>query len=327
MSMRKRHKEAAVFKEEVIKRLNNLGFNVTPQPAYGEDAYFLNNEILIDLAYTTLNYRREYVFNFDKNRYEYFYHNHRHFFHLFICESSERVFLLPLSLIMEIYSDIFSQGNDFKTFKPVFKLRNGVWFLRFYGQYDVTDYLNRYDFLISESKTYRPQTTRYNTVIEVQTLEERFQHYITEGGIKGDSIHAATVDMLRKIGEMSGFEVIIEQKPRNLPDFPYAIDCLWYKNGDLYLAIEVCHHGVVEKDKDALKMAKQHGARKVIIVSEINKIERIRKLFAFEGELKAWTEIWSFERVFSLYESGIKFYRDFEKFKRYGWSEGLNEFI
>jgi hypothetical protein len=145
--------------------------------------------------------------------------------------------------------------------------------------------------------------------------------------LRGDSLHAATVDMLRKIGEMAGFEVLTEAKPKGMPEFPYAIDCLWYKGGDLFLAIEVCHHGVVEKDKDALKLAKQHGARKVVIVSEINKIDRIRRLFAYEGDLKSWTEVWSFERIFNMYESSIKFFRDFEKFKRYGWQENLNEFI
>lgn len=93
------------------------------------------------------------------------------------------------------------------------------------------------------------------------------------------------------------------------------------------MAIEVCHLGSVEKDKDALKLAKQHGARKVVIVSEINKIARIRKLFQLEGDIKSWAEVWSFERIFNLYETGSRFFKDFEKFKRYGWREGLGEFI
>ena len=198
----------------------------------------------------------------------------------------------------------------------------------FFGQYDITDYLNRYDFLISESKTLYPlPPTRFNSIIEVKTLEEKYVQLADEGNLRADSLHSATVDMLRRIGEWSGFDVITEGVPLGLPDFPYQIDCLWYKNGDLYLAIEVCHHGVVEKDKDALKLAKQHGARKVIIVSEINKMERIRKLFLFEGDIKSWTEVWSFERVFSLFEAGLKFFKDFEKFKRYGWNDNMSEFI
>ena len=328
MSKVKQEKEQQTIKQQLLKRIELLGFSVASKPELGEHFYLLNHEIGIDLDYAHLNYRREYIFKFDKNKYDYLFQHHRHFFQLFICESTERVFIVPLSLIMEIFHDIYASGSDFKTFKPLIKLRNGVWFLRFHGLYDITDYLNRYDFLISESKTLYPLTpTRFNSVIEIKTLEEKYPLLAQEGGLRSDSLHAATVDMLKKIGEWSGYDVITEGVPLGVPDFPYQIDCLWYKNGDLYLAIEVSHHGVVEKDKDALKLAKQHGARKVIIVSEINKIERIRKLYQLEGDIKSWTEVWSFERVFNLYESGLKFFRDFEKFKRYGWREGLNEYI
>ena len=326
-SMIKQEKERIIIQTGVLNRLENLGFKVTPKLEWGENAFLLNNEILIDFEYAYLNNRREYVFKLNKNRYEFLYHNHRHFFQLLICESTERVFIVPLSLVMEIFHDIYAAGNDFKEFKPVVKLRNGLWFMRFMGAYDVTDYLNRYDFLISESKTYQAQPTRYNSIIEIKTLEEKLVQYQEAGDLRADSLHSATVEMLRKIGEWSGFDVITEGVLLGLPDFPYQIDCLWYKNGDLYLAIEVCHRGVVEKDKDSLKLAKQHGARKVVIVSEINKIERIRKLFMFDGDLKSWTEVWSFERVFSLYDSGFKFFKDFEKFKRYGWNDSLSEFI
>ncbi len=324
----KQEKERAIIEQQIVKRIETLGFNVEHRPDWGEHFFLLNNEIGIALDYSYLNYKREYIFKNPRDQYDFLYNTHRHFFQLFICESTERVFIVPLSLIMEIFNDIFSSGGDFKEFKPQIKLRNGVWFLRFFGQYDITDYLNRYDFLISESKTLlQIPPTRFNSVIEIKTLEEKYKQLAEEGHLNANSLHSATVDMLRRIGEWSGFDVITEGVPLGMPDFPYQIDCLWYKNGDLYLAIEVCHRGVVEKDKDALKLAKQHGARKVIIVSEINKMERIRKLYTFEGDIKSWTEVWSFERVFSLFESGMKFFKDFEKFKRYGWSDNMSEFI
>jgi hypothetical protein len=326
--MKGHEKEKSFGQNEIIQRIEQLGFRIEARADLGNRVYSLNNEIVVDLNYATLSTRRrEYIFRLDKHRLDFFYEHHRHFFQLFICESDKRVFLLPLSLIMEIFHDIYAAGNDFKNFKPTIKLRNGVWFLRFFGQYDITDYLNRYDFLISESKTYRVVPTRFNSVIEIKTLEERFHDLAQEGHLRGDSLHIATVDMLRQIGEWSGFQVITEGVPQGMSDFPYQIDVLWYKGGDLYLAIEVCHHGVVEKDKDALKLARQHGARKVVIVSEINKMERIRKLFQYEGDIKSWAEVWSFERVFSMYESGLRFFRDFDKFRRYGWREGLSEFI
>ena len=324
----KEEKATIQASEVVLKRIENLGFSTVPKPELGENVFLLNNEILIDLQIAPLSIsRRDYTFKLEEAHFEYYYQHHRHFFLLLMCESDKRVFVLPLALIMEIFHDIYAVGNSFKQFKPVVKLRNGVWFLRFFGQYDITDYLNRYDFLITESKTLPSKPTRFNSIIEIKTLEERFAQLADAGEIRGDSLHVATVDMLKKIGEWSGFEVITEGSLRDLPDFPYQIDVLWYKNGDLYLAIEVCHHGVVEKDKDALKLARQLGARKVIIVSEVNKMARIRRLFQFEGEVKSWAEVWSFERVFGMFESGLRFYKDFEKFRRYGWQEGLTEFI
>ncbi len=317
----------------LLKRIENIGFTVSPKAELGENVYLLNDDVLIDIQSTPLSIsRREYVFKLDEARFDYFYQHYRHFFLLLVCESDKRVFVLPLALIMEIFHDIYAVGNDFKQFKPTIKLRNGVWFLRFFGQYDITDYLNRYDFLITESNHlsnhFLPtKPTRFNAIIEVKSIEERFALLSNAGDIRGESLHIATVDMLKKIGEWSGFEVITEGSLRDMPDFPYQIDVLWYKNGDLYLAIEVCHHGAVEKDKDALKLARQLGARKVIIVSEVNRMERIRRLFQFEGEVKSWAEVWSFERVFTMFESGLKFYKDFDKFRRYGWQEGLTEFI
>ena len=160
----KQEKERAIIRQQILKRIESLGFNVAPKPDWGEHHFLLNDEIGISLDYVHLNYKREYVFKFNKDNYDFFYNHHRHFFQLFICESTERVFIVPLSLIMEIFNDIFATGSDFKEFKPNIKLRNGVWFLRFFGQYDITDYLNRYDFLITESKTLPSKPTRFNSV-------------------------------------------------------------------------------------------------------------------------------------------------------------------
>jgi hypothetical protein len=102
---------------------------------------------------------------------------------------------------------------------------------------------------------------------------------------------------------------------------------LWYKDKDLYLAIEVCDKGSIEKDKDALKLAKQLGARKVIIVTEINRLKRVRDIFMYNGEIRSWTEVWSFNRIFNMYEYGQKFFKDFIKFNNYSWNENIVEYI
>jgi hypothetical protein len=318
--------EKDVLVPKVLERIGKLGFDVSPEPRLGDSVYRLDESCLVYTDFTALNYRKEYIFSLPKLTLDYIFDTHRNSFLLLICDSTERVFILPISLILEIFHDIYANGTDFKVFKPVIKLKNGVWFLRFAGQYDITDYLNRYDFLIAESKPTR-QITRYSSIIELESIEERYKSLAAESAMRYDSLHSTTVDMLKRIGEWAGFEVVTESRPLSIPDFPYEIDCLWYKNGDLFMAIEVCYHGVVEKDKDSLKLAKQHGARKVVIVSEINKMERIRKLFMLDGDIKPWTEVWSFERVFNLFENGMKFYKDFEKFKRYGWTDNMSEFI
>lgn len=312
--------------QKILDRIEKLGFVIAPELRLGAHVFDLNQNGLIYTDCAALNHRKEYIFNLPKETLNFIFEHHRNSFLLLICDNSERVFILPISLITEIFHDIYANGHDFKAFKPLIKLRNGVWFLRFMGQYDITDYLNRYDFLIAESKPTR-QPTRYNSIIELQSIEEKYQSLAAETALRYDSIHSTTVDMLKRIGEWAGFTVITESRPLSIPNFPYEIDCLWYKNGDLFMAIEVCYHGVVEKDKDSLKLAKQHGARKVVIVSEINKMERIRKLFMLDGEIRPWTEVWSFERVFNLFENGMKFHKDFEKFQRYGWTDNLMEFI
>lgn len=319
--------EFEVIKKHLRERIESLGFSVSDSPVVGDDVLLLDAEMQVAFCYAHLNYRREYVFKIAAETVEEQYRRHRHFFYFFICESSERVFVVPIALLVEILHDTYHAGNKFLQFSPRIKLRNGTWYLHFWGKYDVTDYLNRYDFLVAESQQYSPKNFRFNTTIEVKTIEEKFKILAEDNFLRSDSLHAATVDMLRKIGEWYGFEAKTETILRGVPDFPYAIDCVWYKGGDIYLAIEVCHHGVVEKDKDALKLAKQHGARKVIIVSEINKVERIRRLFMLDGDIKHWTEVWSFERVLALFENGSRFFKDFEKMRRYGWQENLTEYI
>ncbi|MEY4934336.1 MAG: hypothetical protein RIS64_695 [Bacteroidota bacterium] len=311
---------------EVLKKIQHLGFMVSPKLELGQSVWMLNDEIDVEIMFSKQNRRKEYVFKPELQG-DVSYKANRNAFQLYVCDTIDRTFVIPLSLIAEIFQDIYALGEHFKQFKPIIQLQNGAWFLSFFGKYDITDYLNRYDFLIAESKTYTPPPVRYATTIERKGIEDRYKELAQEGNLRDDSMHATTVDMLRRIGEWYGFEAITESKPKGFAEFPYLIDCLWYKNGDLYMAIEVCHKGVVEKDKDALKLAKQHGARKVIIVAEVNKLDRIRKLFMYDGDIKSWTEIWSFERVFNLFESGLRFFKDFEKLKRYGWSENLIEYI
>jgi len=76
-----------------------------------------------------------------------------------------------------------------------------------------------------------------------------------------------------------------------------------------------------------LKHAKLFGARKVVIVTDVSKLDRIRKLYMYNGEIKSWTEVWSFNRVLNMFENGKKFFKDFFKFQSYQWNDNIVEYI
>ena len=331
MSIRKEQKIIDDIKGKVIKNIKNLGIDVKKDEQLGRTVYSLDNgKIFIDIIYASLNKRGEYFFGIEQEQFEKIYKKNRNFFQIFICENEKQVFIIPLSFMIEILRDARATNHlTFHQWKPVFKLRNGVWVLRLFGYYNVTEYFNRYDYLISdEEKTILPFITpKYTSEIEIEGIDKRFKTLAVETNIPGKDLHSTTIEMLRKIGEWNGYLVLTEQKPIGNPKFPYKIDCLWYKDKDLYLAIEVCDKGSIEKDKDALKLAKQLGARKVIIVTEINKLKRVRDIFMYNGEIRSWTEVWSFNRIFNMYDYGQKFFKDFIKFNNYSWNENIVEYI
>jgi hypothetical protein len=332
MSIRKSQKTINEIKEEVLKNISSFGFNVKKYEEFGKTVYSIDNDrIFVDIIYASLNSRGEYFFGIEQEQFEKMYEKTRNFFQIFICENEKQAFIIPLSFMIEILKD--AKATDHKTFKqwkPVIKMKNGLYVLRLFGHYNITDYLNRYDYLATNEKELgllKNLNIQYTPKIKITKAEEKYKEIAEENNLNKTSIHATTIDMLKNLGEWSGFRVLTESKPLGMDNSPYHIDCLWYKGDDLYLAVEVCDKGNVEKDKDALKLAKSFGARKVIIVSNVNKLDRIRKIFMFNGEIKFWTEIWSFDRIFKMYKSGKEFFPNFEKFKKYDWNENLIEYV
>lgn len=332
MTIRKDQKTIDNIKEKVLNNIKSFGFAVKRDKRFGKTVYSLDNgKIFIDVAYASLNRRSEYFFGIEQEQFEKIYEKNRNFFQIFVCENEKQVFIIPLSFMIEILRDAKATNHiTFRQWKPIIKMRNGLYILRLFGHYNITDYLNRYDYLATDGRKLKLLQTlniRYNPEIKIQRVEQEYKNIAEENNLRKESIHAATIDMLKNIGEWCGFNVLTESKPIGIEKFPYLIDCLWYKDNDLYIAIEVCDKGNIEKDKDALKHAKLFGARKVIIVSNINRLERIRKIFMFNGEIKFWTEIWSFDRIFKMYKSGKKFFENFNKFRNYSWNENVVEYL
>jgi len=331
MTIRKDQKTIDSIKEKVLNNIQRFGFTVEQDKRFGKTIYSIDNgKIFLDLSYASLNKRGEYFFGIEQEQFEKLYGKNRSFFQIFICENEKQVFIIPLSFMMEILKDSKATGDVFKQYKLVIKMKNGSYVLRLFGHYDITDYLNRYDYLATDKKELRlleGLDIKYNADIRIRGVDQEYKNIAKEDGLRKGSIHETTIDMLANIGNWSGFKVLTESKPVGMSDFPYQLDCLWYKNNDLYMAIEVCDKGSVEKDKDALKHAKSFGARKVVIVTNVNRLERIRKIFMFNGEIRFWTEIWSFDRIFKMYESGRKFFGSFDKFKNYSWNENVVEYL
>ncbi|MDR2684882.1 MAG: hypothetical protein LBB53_05840 [Prevotellaceae bacterium] len=184
--------------------------------------------------------------------------------------------------MIEILKD--AKANDHITFhqwETMIRKRNGVFILRLNGIYDITDYLNRYDYLFQDENAKIASPIKFNAEIEVKS----------------------------------------ESKPVGIETFPYQIDCLWYKENDLFLAIEVCNKGSVEKNKKRIKTGKKFWCKKS------DNCYRYCKIFMYNGEIKSWTEIWSFNRIFNMFENGQRFFKDFSKFKNYQWSKNIVEYI
>lgn len=332
MSKRKSPKQIMVIKNAVLEKIKNFGFSVEKRKDLGNSIYALNSNTIIDLIYSSYDpASKKYFFGIEEEQFHNAYKNNRNYFQVFICENLEQVFFIPLSLMVEIVKD--AKANDhitFRQWKPVIKKRNGIFILRLNGIYEITDYLNRYDYLISEENQFqliRPTIVKFNSEIEVKSETQKFKELADDFGLDKKDIHNSTIQMLKNIGEWLGYKVLTESRLSGIDKFPYQIDCLWYKDNDLYLAIEVCNKGSVEKDKDALKQARHFGARKVIIITDIAKLERIRSLFMYNGEIKSWTEVWTFKRVFNMFENGKKFFKDFSKFREHNWSENITEYL
>ena len=332
MTIRKNQKTIDDIKEKVLDNIRSFGFNVKRDENFGKTIYSIDSDrIFVDIIYASLNDRGEYFFGIEQEQFEKMYEKTRNFFQIFVCENEKQAFIVPLSFMIEILKDAKATDHTtFKQWKPIIKMKNGLYVLRLFGHYNITDYLNRYDYLATDEKELellKNLDIKYTSEIKIRKAEEEYKDIAEENNLIKENIHATTIDMLKNIGAWCGFKVLTESKPLGIDNSPYHIDCLWYKGDDLYLAVEVCDKGNVEKDKDSLKLAKSFGARKVIIVSNVNKLERIRKIFMFNGEIKFWTEVWSFERVFNMYKAGQDFFRNFNKFKTYSWNENIIEYL
>ncbi|MCW3136235.1 MAG: hypothetical protein N2V77_04780 [Canidatus Methanoxibalbensis ujae] len=251
-----------------------------------------------------------YWFGLSKEKFERY--SSESFFVLFICGSDDQVLVIPSSYLSELLRDVGTAiDNHWKL--HIFK-RENIFEISVTGKpdEDVSKYLNKYELLV-EGTEHVPKTPAS------MDIEDKIMNL---DGVQGN-LHDKLADMVRQIGEWMGYKSIRNYRVR--PDAPY-LDVAWLLNDAIHIAIEVQIgeiRGNLTEVKDRLILAKRFGARKCIIISKPESVERIRSLFRYETEIKHWIEIWGLERIYIMFVSGRIFFENFNEFNRHQYRDDI----
>lgn len=247
-------------------------------------------------------------------------------FVLFVCDSAEQVLVIPATMLLDFLSDVPTATDDnwkIRIFKD-----NGQFDMHVTGipGINVTQYLNKFD-LVEEREV--PEKTNH-IVPESIDEDEKVQISIQEeimnlDGIGGNSLHDKLIDMMRQVGEWMEYKSVPEYKLR--PDVPYVLDVAWIKNDAIHIAIEVQISGNITEAKDRLILAKKFGARKCVIVSSPDKVDRIKSVFRYDSDIKHWIEIWGLERIYNMFVDGRSFFENYAEFNTHQYRDEIIEIV
>lgn len=253
---------------------------------------------------------------------------------VFICGSETVLFIIPLVIMKNFLRDVpTASDNNWKM--TIIKNRNNFE-LHLTGKepININQYFNNYPKLgvestVSANKTLEPKINsepkidleQASRIVKMSIEDEIF----SLDSVEGQSMHERLIDMLRQIGDWMNYESLIEYKLKE--DSPYRIDVGWLMNGSIHIAIEVQISGNATEAKDRLIHAKRFGARKCIIVSGSESIDRLKSLFRYEAEIKHWVEIWGIERIFNMYTDGKSFFENFNDFNKHQYREDIATLI
>jgi hypothetical protein len=286
--------------------------------------YRLKNDKIIMLRYSKLHENGGYWFGFGKDRFESF--PLEKFYILFICGTEHQVLVTPATYLNELLNNVNTAvDNNWKIhiFNPIDKFEISV---TGKPKEDITSYLNNYKILAVKSEYLsndKPKDEKKCEIFEPPISVE--DQIIGIDAVNGSSLHDRIIDMLRQIGEWTKYRAITNYKVRS--DSPYSIDIAWLLDNALHIAIEVQIGGNVTEAKDRLIFARRFGARKCIIVSNYESMDRINSLFKYETEIKHWTEIWGLERIYNMFVDGRNFYENFNEFNKHQYRDDIVEII
>jgi len=285
--------------------------------------YRLQNGKIIMLRYSKLHANGDYWFGFGKDKFESY--PSEGFYVLFICGTEHQVLVTSAIYLRELLRDVNTAADDnykIHIFNP-----NDRFEISVTGKVkeNISKFLNKYEILDVESinlETKEPKNELQEVIEKPIPVEDQIMNL---DGIMGSSLHDKLIDMLRQIGEWTRYRSITNYKVRH--DSPYSIDIAWILDDALHIAIEVQIGGNVTEAKDRLIFAKRFGARKCIIVSNFESIVRINNLFKYETEIKHWTEIWGFERIYNMFIDGRNFFENYNEFNKHQYHDDIVEII
>ncbi len=309
-------------RERFIQRIASLK-KVERVPGLSS-VYTTFNEIWLYVRYAGLNKLKRYWFDVDTYKIRE-WQNKRRFVVCFVCGDEDTVVFLPDDRLLEWYEGV--EPN-----------RKGHWMVNIFPrddrlvlkisahrpEYDLTEYMNRYDFIsrsVPESliRQVRPRTGA------PQPLEQIRDQIMTHPDLTGNSLHDRICDMVAQIGKWMGYAT--EKGYRVAPDSPYQLDIAWLRNDLLEVATEVQVGGNETEAKDRLTHARRFGARKLVVVAGSESVGRLKAICRHEPELKNWLQIWGIAKVYDMFLAGRGFFELFRPFERQEWSDEIREIL
>jgi hypothetical protein len=282
--------------------------------------YTTYNEVWIYVLYSGGTKQGKYWFGIDTRNVE-DWRQQKSVVFCFICGEEDTVAFVPDDKLVEWFTGVEPnrKGQWMITIAP----KDGSLMLQASGerQFDLTKYLNRFDFI---SKTipvpsHRPTVKRKRA----KDSSDVIAAIKSNPDLSGDSLHDRVIDMIAQIGKWSGYVPVKSYKV--LPDSPYQIDVVWLNRDLLELAVEVQVGGNETEAKDRLVHAKRFGARKIVVVTKIESLKRLKEICRYEPDLKNWLEIWSVAKIYRMYLAGQQFFELYQPFEKQQWSPEIRE--
>lgn len=291
--------------------------------------YELNNKVILFFRYSTAHeygYNQGYWFGFSRDKFNEI--KQKISFICFICGNESQVIVIS-SANMESFLKNVNTASD-NNWKMTIIKNKGIYELNLTGtrHIDITKYLNDFSKIksIVDFNSEVEVTDKDIVKIKYEHTEISIEDQINSlDGVDGDTLHNRLIDMLRQIGSWMNYKTEIEYRFRD--DSPYRIDVAWLLNDAIHIAIEVQISGNITEAKDRLIHAKRFGARKCIIISNPESVDRIKNLFRYESEIKHWVEIWGIERVYNMFVDGRSFFENFDDFNKHIYREEIIEII